>query len=49
MLSHPDITWDEVKQLARNSLEHAFVDDSVKAKLIQNWQTQIAAFEKTLV
>jgi adenosine deaminase CECR1 len=48
ILSHPDITWDEVKQLARNSLEYAFVDDSTKEKLIQNWQSQIAAFEKTM-
>jgi adenosine deaminase CECR1 len=43
--AHPDISWDELKQLALNSLEHAFVEDSTKAKLIQNWQTQIAAFE----
>jgi adenosine deaminase CECR1 len=49
VLSHPDITWDEVKQLARNSLEHAFVDETTKAKLIQNWLSLIAAFEKTML
>lgn len=48
VLSHPDITWDEVKQLARNSLEYAFVDDSTKAKLLQNWLSSIAVFEKNL-
>lgn len=47
--AHPDLSWDELKQLARNSLEHAFVEDSTKAKLIQNWQTQMAAFETTKI
>lgn len=31
VLSHPDITWDEVKQLARNSLEYAFVDENYES------------------
>jgi adenosine deaminase CECR1 len=43
--SYPELRWQELKQIARASLEHGFVDDQVKAKLIKNWEAQMQQFE----
>lgn len=46
--NYPDITWDEVKQMARASLDHAFVEDDVKQRLLKRWEKEIQAFELSL-
>lgn len=43
--NHPDLSWDDLKQMARASLEHAFVSDPIKTKLITSWETQMREFE----
>ncbi|MBL9202653.1 MAG: hypothetical protein JNL39_19225, partial [Opitutaceae bacterium] len=39
-------TWDEVVQLGRASLEHAFVQPEVKQKLLAAYAARVAAFER---
>ncbi len=40
-----DLTWPEVKRLARNSLEYAFVEPGVKKRLLSQWETSVKSFE----
>jgi adenosine deaminase CECR1 len=42
----PDISWDEIKQLARNSLAHAFLPEENKQKLLARWEAEMRAFEE---
>lgn len=42
-----NLSWAEVVQLGRASLEHAFVQPDVKAKLIAAYAARVAAFEST--
>jgi adenosine deaminase CECR1 len=46
--SQPDLSWEEVKKIARASLEHAFVSESTKTDLIKNWEMQINQFEAAI-
>lgn len=46
--SHPDLSWKELKQMARFSLEHAFVSEDIKAKLISRWEEQMRVFEASI-
>lgn len=46
--SHPDLSWRELKQMARFSLDHAFVDDDIKAQLVKRWEEQIQALEASV-
>lgn len=46
--SQPDLSWEEVKKIARASLEHAFVSESTQTELIQNWEMQIKQFEAAI-
>lgn len=39
------LSWDEVVQLGRNSLLHAFVQPDVKARLLADYEARLAAFE----
>jgi adenosine deaminase CECR1 len=39
------LSWREVVQLGRNSLQHAFAQPDVKAKLLADYAERIAAFE----
>lgn len=39
-----NLSWDEVVALGRNSLEHAFVQPDVKARLLADYEARIAAF-----
>lgn len=41
------LNWDEVKQLARNSLQHSFLPASERRELLQAWETKIVNFEQT--
>jgi len=40
-----NLTWDEIVQLGRNSLEWAFVDDATKQKMLRAYEQEVAAFE----
>ncbi len=42
-----NLSWPEIVQLGRASLEHAFVQPEVKAKLLAAYATRVAAFEAT--
>ena len=45
-VTHYRLSWDEIVQLGRNSLAHAFAVPAVKAKLLADYETRIAAFEQ---
>ena len=40
------LTWDEVKQLGRNSLTHSFAPPELKSKLLNQYAAALAAFEQ---
>jgi len=42
------LSWDEIKQLARNSLEHSFAPAALKASMLAGYERDLAAFEKGL-
>ena len=39
-----NLSWSEIVQLGRNSLEHSFVEDAVKQKLIADYDKRVAGF-----
>jgi adenosine deaminase CECR1 len=39
-----NLSWDEVVQLGRNSLTYSFVQPEVKAKLLADYERDVAAF-----
>jgi len=41
-----NLSWDEVKQLSRNSLQHAFVSPEVKQDLLTGFETRISDYER---
>jgi len=43
-----DLSWDEVKLLSRNSLQHAFVNIELKKNLIANYEKRILSFEQKM-
>ncbi|MDY0190242.1 MAG: hypothetical protein RBR22_05865 [Desulfuromonas sp.] len=45
-ITYTDITHEELKQMAFNSIETAFVDDSVKEQLLIDLNHKFAAFEE---
>ena len=42
-----DLSWDELKRLARESLSASFAPDPLKARLLSEWDRRIDEFEKT--
>jgi adenosine deaminase CECR1 len=40
-----NLSWDEIVQLGRNSLSFSFVQPDVKAKLLADYERNVAAFE----
>ena len=40
-----NLTWDELVQLGRNSLLHSFAQPDVKARLLADYERDVAAFE----
>jgi adenosine deaminase CECR1 len=46
--NYPDLTWEEVKQIAKASLEHAFIDDEGKQRLLKRWEKEMKTFELSL-
>ena len=41
-----NLTWDEIVQMGRNSLEFSFAEPSLKARLLKEYETAVTAFEK---
>ncbi|RLA34498.1 MAG: adenosine deaminase [Gammaproteobacteria bacterium] len=41
-----NLSWDEVKQLSRNSLQHAFVSPDVKQDLLNSFEKKISDYER---
>ena len=39
-----NLSWSEIVQLGRNSLEHAFVEEPTKQKLLADYDKRVAAF-----
>ena len=44
-VTHFNLSWDEIIQLGHNSLKYSFVEPNVKAKLLAEYQADIANFE----
>ncbi len=45
-VTHFNLSWPELVSLGRNSLQHAFVEEPTKARLLADYDTRIAAFEQ---
>ena len=43
-----NLSWDEVKQLSRNSLAYAFVTPVTRQELLENYELRIRRFERQL-
>jgi adenosine deaminase CECR1 len=43
-----NLTWDEVKLLSRNSLQHAFVPNDIRQELLDNYADRMRKFERNL-
>jgi adenosine deaminase CECR1 len=41
-----NLSWEEIIRLGINSLEHAFVQPEIKAKLLAEYQADIERFEQ---
>lgn len=47
-VSEFDLTWDEIKTLSRNSLQYSFADAETKQKLLQDFESRMAKFERSM-
>ena len=43
-----NLSWSEVKQLSRNSLEYSFADEQTKTRLLNTFDKRITSFEKRM-
>jgi adenosine deaminase CECR1 len=43
-----NLSWEEIKTLGRNSLEHAFVADETRERLLREYNERIRRFEKQM-
>jgi adenosine deaminase CECR1 len=43
-----NLSWEELKQLGRNSLRHAFAPEPLKTELLQRLQIRVESFESTI-
>ena len=43
-----NLSWEEIKTLSRNSLEHAFVADDIKERLLREYDERIGRFERRM-
>ena len=41
-----NLSWEELTALARNSLQHSFVDRDTKTRLLQDYEQRLARFKK---
>ena len=42
------LSWEEIKTLSRNSLEHAFVSEETRERLLREYNERIARFERQM-
>ena len=42
------LSWEEIKTLGRNSLEHAFVSEESKARMLREYNERIVRFERQM-
>ncbi len=42
-----DLSWEDIKQLARNSLKYSFATPTTRRNLVENWDKEISIFEQT--
>ena len=42
------LSWEEIKTLGRNSLEHAFVTGETKEQLLREYNERIVRFERQM-
>ena len=42
------LTWEEIKTLGRNSLEHAFISEESKERLLREYNERILSFERQM-
>jgi adenosine deaminase CECR1 len=42
------LSWEEIKTLGRNSLEHAFVSDENKERMLREYDERIVRFERQM-
>ena len=40
-----DLSWEEIRQLSRNSLTYSFLEDDLKAQLLEQLNSRLASFE----
>jgi adenosine deaminase CECR1 len=43
-----NLSWEEIKTLGRNSLEHAFVEEEIKERLLGEYNERILRFERQM-
>ncbi|MBL8018505.1 MAG: hypothetical protein JNM27_02470, partial [Leptospirales bacterium] len=41
----PDLAWNDLKQLARHSIEHSFASDETRRELMKRWENDMREFE----
>ncbi len=44
-----NLSWDELKELSRNSLKYSFADAGTREKMLSLYEKRIAAFEKQML
>jgi adenosine deaminase CECR1 len=42
------LSWEEIKTLCRNSLEHAFVSEESKERMLREYNERILRFERQM-
>ncbi len=43
-ITHFNLSWDELTQLARNSLRHAFLEETTKQRLLNEYEADLVEF-----
>ena len=43
-----NLSWEEIRTLGRNSLDHAFVDDATRERLLRDYDERIRRFERRI-
>ena len=42
-----NLSWEEIKQLARNSLIYSFAPRAIRRELVEKWDKEIVIFEQS--
>ncbi|MBX9687509.1 MAG: hypothetical protein K2X27_12450 [Candidatus Obscuribacterales bacterium] len=46
--THPEISWDELKQICRNSINHAFLANNERRTLLSRFDSQMLKFQEKM-